>query len=142
MSTTTPAPVQDHMLGNKAYDALKWIALILIPALATLYFTIAGIWGLPKANEVVGTLTALDTFLGLLLQLATKSYNNSSAQYDGSVALVPNADGQTSTLNLQVDPNVLATKAKIVLQGISPTPVLTDPDPVEIPGAAPVDQGK
>ena len=62
-------------LSNKVYDILKWIAMYLLPALGTLYFALAGIWGFPFGEEVVGTLTALDTFLGVILGLSTAQYN-------------------------------------------------------------------
>lgn len=61
-------------LSNKVYDALKWIAQILLPALGTLYFALAGIWGFPYAEAVVGTITAVDTFLGVLLGISTMQY--------------------------------------------------------------------
>ena len=61
-------------LNNKAYDVLKWIALILLPALGTLYFALAGIWGFPYAEQIVGTITAIDTFLGVLLGISNNSY--------------------------------------------------------------------
>ena len=63
-------------MSNKTYDILKFIAMIVLPALGTLYFTLAAIWGLPNSNEVVGTITAIDTFMGALLGLSTKAYNN------------------------------------------------------------------
>lgn len=62
-------------MSNKVYDALKWIALILLPALSTLYFALAGIWGLPYAEQIVGTIVALDTFLGAILHISTSKYN-------------------------------------------------------------------
>ena len=62
-------------MSNKLYDILKWIALILIPALATLYFALAGIWNLPYGEEIVGTLTAIDTCLGALLGISSYNYN-------------------------------------------------------------------
>lgn len=62
-------------LSNKYYDALKWIAQYLLPALGTLYFALAGIWGLPYGEEIVGTITAVDTFLGVLLGLASVNYH-------------------------------------------------------------------
>ena len=62
-------------LNNRVCDALKWVALILIPALATLYFALSGIWGLPYGEQIVGTLTAIDTFLGALLGISTLNYN-------------------------------------------------------------------
>lgn len=62
-------------LSNKVYDILKWIALYLLPALGTLYFALSGIWGLPYGEQVVGTITAADTFLGVLLGISTATYN-------------------------------------------------------------------
>ena len=62
-------------MSDKTFDNLKWIAQILLPALGTLYFALSQIWNFPYAHEVVGTLTALDCFLGTLLGIATSSYN-------------------------------------------------------------------
>lgn len=62
-------------LRGKLYDRLKYMALIVLPALATLYFALAGIWGLPAADQVVGTIVAVDTFLGVILQLSSNAYN-------------------------------------------------------------------
>ena len=64
------------MLNNKTYNAIKWIAQILLPAIGTLYFALAGIWSLPYPEQVVGTLTAFDTFLGVLLGISTVVYND------------------------------------------------------------------
>ena len=60
--------------SNKIYDVLKYIALIGLPALGTLYFALSGIWGLPYGEEVVGTITAADTFLGVLLGISSATY--------------------------------------------------------------------
>lgn len=62
------------MMSNKVYDVLKWIALIALPALGTLYFALAGIWGFPYGEQVVGTITAVDTFLGALLGISNAMY--------------------------------------------------------------------
>lgn len=62
-------------LTNKVYDILKWIAQILLPAVATLYFALSKIWGLPNPTEVVGTISAVDIFLGTLLGISTAQYN-------------------------------------------------------------------
>lgn len=62
-------------MSNKLYDVLKWIALYLLPALGTFYFALAGIWAFPYGEEVVGTITALDTFLGVILGISTAQYN-------------------------------------------------------------------
>lgn len=62
-------------MDNKVYDVLKFIAQILLPALATLYFGIAQIWGLPYAEAVVGTISVVDAFLGAILGISTYNYN-------------------------------------------------------------------
>lgn len=63
--------------SNKTYDILKWIAMYLLPALGTLYFALAGIWGLPYGEQIVGTITAVDTFLGVLLGISKANYDKS-----------------------------------------------------------------
>ena len=62
-------------MSNKVYDVLKWIAMVFLPAVATLYFALAGIWNFPYGEEIVGTLTAVDTFLGVLLGISAAQYN-------------------------------------------------------------------
>lgn len=62
-------------MSNETYDVLKWIAMYLLPALGTLYFALAGIWGLPYGEQVVGTITAVDTFLGVILGISSSNYN-------------------------------------------------------------------
>ena len=65
-------------MTNKAYDILKWIAQYFLPAIGTLYFALAGIWGLPYGEQIVGTITAVDTFLGVLLGISSAQYNKAS----------------------------------------------------------------
>lgn len=71
-------------MSNKVYDVLKWIAQYLLPALGTLYFAIAGTWGLPYAEQVVGTITAVDTFLGVILGISTAQYNKKQSEADST----------------------------------------------------------
>ena len=61
-------------LNNKTYDILKWIAQYSLPAAGTLYFALAGIWGLPYGEQIVGTITAVDTFLGVILGISAAAY--------------------------------------------------------------------
>lgn len=68
------------MMNNKLYDALKWIALYLLPSLGTLYFALAGIWNLPYGEQIVGTITAVDTFLGVILGISKTMYNEESEE--------------------------------------------------------------
>lgn len=69
-------------MSNKLYDILKWIAQILLPAVGTLYFALAGIWNLPYAENVVGTITAVDTFLGCILGISTIQYNKKNEEFN------------------------------------------------------------
>ena len=64
-------------MSNKVYDVLKYIAQVVLPALGTLYFALAQIWGLPYGEEIVGTITAVDAFLGAILRLTTIKYEKS-----------------------------------------------------------------
>ena len=62
------------MFTNEVYDNLKWIAQILLPAIGTLWFTISSIWGLPFGEQILGTISAIDLFLGGLLGLSSSAY--------------------------------------------------------------------
>lgn len=64
-------------MSNKVYDFLKYIAQIVLPAIATLYFALAQIWGLPYGEQIVGTITAVDAFLGAILRITTIKYEAS-----------------------------------------------------------------
>lgn len=79
------------VFGDKTYKVLKWIALYLLPALGTLYFALASIWGFPYGEQVVGTITAVDTFIGVLLGISTHNYN-------GDGTLVVNTDDPSKDL--------------------------------------------
>ena len=72
------------MLSNETYDVLKWIAQFLLPALGTLYFALAGIWNFPYGEQVVGTITAVDTFLGVILGISTAQYKKDQSLLDDS----------------------------------------------------------
>ena len=71
-------------ISNKTYDFLKWVAQYLLPAAGTLYFALAGIWGFPYGEQVVGTITAVDTFLGVILGISTIQYNKSDSSTEPS----------------------------------------------------------
>jgi hypothetical protein len=74
-TTETPSP----WLNNKQYDFIKFLALIVLPLIATVYFGLSQIWGLPKGAEVVGTITLIDTALGALIAKSSLQYDADSA---------------------------------------------------------------
>lgn len=62
------------MMGNKVYDILKWVAMIVLPALATLYLGLSNVWGLPYGEEISTTITLVNTFLGAVLMISNTQY--------------------------------------------------------------------
>jgi hypothetical protein len=66
-------------ISNGLYDILKWVTTIVLPAIGTLYFALAQIWGFPYGEEIVGTITALVTFFGVILRISTNTYNTDRA---------------------------------------------------------------
>lgn len=73
-------------MTNKTYDVLKFIAQILLPAFGALYFGLAEIWNLPYGEQVVGTITIVDTFLGALLGVSSNTYYKTGKDLSGTVA--------------------------------------------------------
>lgn len=66
-------------MSNKMYDVLKWIALIFMPSAIALYAALSGIWSWPYGEQIVGTLSALEVFLGAILQISNANYKKKSA---------------------------------------------------------------
>lgn len=91
-------------LTNRWYDRLKFIAQVLLPGLAALYFGLDQIWGLPKAVEIVGTITVVDTFLGLLLKNLTSKYYANEQNFDGQVIVEPEDGGNKVRLEFDEHP--------------------------------------
>ena len=65
--------------NSKIYDALKYVALIVLPAVAVLWSTLGKIWGWPLVTEITATICAVDTFLGALLGISSMQYNKQQA---------------------------------------------------------------
>lgn len=108
--------VKPVVKSNKLYDILKFITQVVIPALGSLYFALAQIWGLPSGAEVVGTLTVVDTFLGVLLHLNSQVYNASDAKYDGSIDVSENDEKKTYSLNLHGDPDKIDGQKQVIFK--------------------------
>lgn len=101
------------MLPSRAYDILKYIALVVLPAVGALYFGLSQIWGFPAGEEVVGTIVLLDTFLGGLLKLSQASYNNSDERFDATL----NVDEDTGEPTwIDVEPEVLASRNEVLVR--------------------------
>jgi len=70
-------------LNNKVYDVVKWVAMVGLPASAALYYGLANIWGFPYAEQVVGTIAVVNTFLGAVVGVSTYNYNKSNNPQEG-----------------------------------------------------------
>lgn len=80
-------------MSDAIYNFLKWMAQIVLPAGATFYLTIGDLWDLPNPDKVSGTIVAFDTFLGVVLLITNKAYNNSPSKYDGVIDVKDIEDG-------------------------------------------------
>ena len=87
-------------MTNKTYDILKYLALIVFPAVGALYFALAKIWGLPYATEIVGTIAAIDTFLGAILKISSDKYYDSEQDIDGYIDIEGTEDAGEWTIDL------------------------------------------
>jgi putative holin Dp-1 len=103
------------LFTGPVYDVLKKLAQVWLPALGTLYFAVGQIWGLPSTEEVVGTIMAVDTFLGLCLGISTKTYNDTDARFDGHV-VIEEHDGESTMRLKSVDVKALDTKDELRLK--------------------------
>ena len=98
-------------LTNKAYDVLKWIATYFLPAVGTLYFALARIWNFPYGEEIVGSITAVDAFLGAILGISSSSYKG-----DGEIIFDTASDDSAIVLDDVEDVRELAEKGMITLK--------------------------
>jgi hypothetical protein len=105
-------------MSDKVYNSVRALVELGLPATATLYFTLAQIWGLPNAEQVVGTITAIVVFLGVLLRVARNSYN--TEKYQGRINVVETDEKLTYSLELDTDPNELQNKGEVTFKVVRP----------------------
>lgn len=105
-------------LTNKTYDVIKWIAQYFIPAAGTLYAALSKIWGFPYGSEVVGTLSAIDIFLGAVLGISSSNYNG-----EGTLEIHsdPEADKDVYRLMLNVPVESLADRDSVTFKVSKPS---------------------
>ena len=112
-------PPRGKFLSNNMYDTLKWIAQIFLPAVGGLYFGLSDLWNLPKALEVVGTIALVDTFLGLLLGLSARQFNDDPRRLAGVIRIDtvnPSKDVFSLELNEHVGVFDLANKDEVTFK--------------------------
>lgn len=101
-------------LSDKVYNFLKWVTLILLPALATLYFTLSASFDLPNVEGVMGALAAAATFLGAILGISSKNYEEHT---DGDIVKTFDPDSGKTIVGLELneDASVIGAKDRLVL---------------------------
>lgn len=117
--------------GNK-YDSLKRLINPILPAIGTLYFALGSIWGLPAVDKVVGTLTAVTTFLGIVTGISKTNYINSGEAFDGSVSVYQDPEhGLTANADMSQAGDAFLEKDSIRLKVqrtfLNETPEAEDP---------------
>lgn len=125
MTDQTDAPTHEHLLTDKQYFILNNLAVVVFPAVGTLYFALAQIWGLPAAEQVIGTIVALDAFLGVLVKVGEASYDNSTAKFVGAINVAELPDKTVYTLAMNHEPETLKNmdKATFKVNNLPPAPV-------------------
>jgi hypothetical protein len=112
------------LFSNRTYDVVKHVVQLVLPAIGAFYFALAEIWGLPYAAQVVGTIAALTTFLGVSLRISDKSYAKTDSKYDGVMHVEADLDGEVPKtlvdLELNYDPALLLGKKEISFKVDSP----------------------
>ena len=74
--TSTEGDTTNGLIPNRLYDVLKWVAIIVMPALATFIVGLGGIWSIQFAGQLAATVTAIGVLLGALLGLSSVKYNS------------------------------------------------------------------
>lgn len=106
-------------INNKVYDALKYLAQVGLPALATFVFTIGPIWDMPHTEEVSQTIVATNVLLGALLLINQVKYNNSDERFDGVLDVLVTPPGSDNEIrHLDVDPSInqITDKGEVLLK--------------------------
>lgn len=100
---------------NGQFDFMKRTAELGLPAVGALYFGLAQIWGLPAAEEVVGTVAILNTFVGVVVVIVRGQYNTNTEVKSGTLDVVTHEDGvQSATFNADMDLEDMMTADKVV----------------------------
>lgn len=121
---TNPNPLDNSSTGfvldPTLYNRLKFFVQVFLPAFSSLYFGLSAIWGLPAAEQVVGTCALLATFIGALVFVSARNYNNSDARFDGVVVdmgVNPDTGRQLYSLEVNGDPEMtIRTQKQLVLK--------------------------
>lgn len=100
-------------LPSKTYNFVKPLVQIALPAAATLYSALALIWGFPYEIEIVGTITAVATFLGVVLGVSTRNFYNSDRPYDGTMNVIEQDSSLIHQIEINTPPEDLSKQKSV-----------------------------
>lgn len=103
-------------LPAKLYDFIKFLVLIVMPALTTLWLALANAWNLDYMTNIAVTLTAITAFLGSLVGVSSRNFNNNE-KFVGETWLAPTDDGWKRIFNVtsdEIDPDRKEISFKVV----------------------------
>lgn len=103
-------------LNQQQYQTAKFLTVVVLPAIGTLYFAIAQIWGLPSGEQVLGTILAIEAFLGVVLNISTATYNKSDEKYDGTLTTTETPQKKIVAVETKLHPDDLAKKDEVLLK--------------------------
>jgi Putative phage holin Dp-1 len=105
------------IFSDRTYGAVKNLVQLGLPAAGTLYFTLASIWDLPAAEQVIGTIAAVNVFFGVLLSFSSRTYKASDARFAGDVVVTEAPNGRkTFSLELNDLPETLEEKSEVLFK--------------------------
>lgn len=104
------------VLKDGMYEKIKWLVIVVLPAGGTLYFALASLWGLPSAEQVLGSVLAVQAFLGVVLGISTSQYKNSDARFDGTLTTTETPEKHIVSVETDLHPKELAKKDEVVLK--------------------------
>lgn len=113
--SVAPSEIVKSLLTSRQYNILKWVTMIVLPAITTAYGTFSNIWGWPYGDQIVASMAAITLLLGVLIGVSTNSYNKSSSGPAGTL-VVDHTDVNSQTyLAFDQDPNTLTEGSQITL---------------------------
>jgi len=116
VTDTSTSPEPNGYLSAKNYALVKKLSLYLLPALGAAYFGLAAIWGLPKAEEVVGSIVVLETLIGVVIRISNSRYEASGDKYDGQVLLTPDLENGITDMAVTFKPESVAKKGELLMK--------------------------
>lgn len=105
-----------NILNSKQYDAIKWLTVTLLPAVGALYFALAAIWDFPAAEQVLGTLAAIQVFIGAVMGISSKQYEESGEKYGGEINVKETPEKTKFSLDLKDAPETLLEKDEVTFR--------------------------